>query len=392
MAWVGLVAVGLLAVNLRPGATSIGPVLAEIQKGVALSTTAAGLLTALPGICFAGFGAAAVWIAGRVGTAGALALGLLVAAVGIAGRSLTSNAWIFIALSALALAGAAVGNILAPAFIKRHFPNRQALMMSVYTFGLSIGATAPGLVSPLLLGSERGWRIALAIWGVTASVALVPWIWLAVRERRSGPGPRYSRSGGGILSLVRSHRAVALAIFFGVQSMQAYVTFGWLAQILRDSGASASTASLLVSWYSAFGLPAALVMPPIVARARHLEPYVVAFGLLLGGGFAGLWLAPTFAPFVWVTMTGVAGFAFPMALALITARSRDPHVTARLSAFSQSTGYVFSGLGPFLMGLLHELTGAWDVPMIVMTVSAVALVWTGLVIARPGYVDDDLAR
>ena len=51
------------------------------------------------------------------------------------------------------------------------------------------------------------------------------------------------------------------------------------------------------------------------------------------------------------------GFAFPLVIALITARTRSHAVTARLSGFVQPVGYLLAGIGPFAVGLLHELTG-----------------------------------
>jgi CP family cyanate transporter-like MFS transporter len=388
-AWFGAFAVAAIAIILRPGATSIGPVLAEITHGLGLSATVAGALTALPGFCFAIAGATAVTLSNKLGTAGALTLGAAAAALGLLARSIVTNQAAFLALSVLALLGAGMGNILVPVFIKRFYPRRQSVLMMVYVVGLTTGATVPGLVSPLFLTSPSGWRTALGVWGVISAVAVVPWVVLAVRERRltgATMGPRSS-----ILSVIRSRRALGLALFFGIQSMQAYVCFGWLAQILRDAGVSAASASLLMSYYSALGFPAALVMPIIVARSRDLRPYVVAFSTFLAVGFGGLWLAPPWSPIVWVTLISVAGFSFPMALALITARTRDPHVTGGLSGLTQSVGYIFSGVGPLGVGIIHQVTGGWSVPLLMIAGSAVLLLLGGLTIARPGYVDDDLA-
>ncbi len=387
-AWFGVLAVAAIAIILRPGATSVGPVLAEITHGLGLSATVAGALTALPGFCFAIAGATAVTLSNKLGTAGALTLGAAAAALGLLARSLVTNQAAFLALSVLALLGAGMGNILVPVFIKRFYPRRQSVLMMVYVVGLTTGATVPGLVTPLFVTTPGGWRAALGVWGVISAVAVVPWVVLTVRERRltgAAMGPRSS-----ILSVVRSRRALGLALFFGIQSMQAYVCFGWLAQILRDSGTSAATASLLLSYYSALGFPAALIMPIVVARSRDLRPYVVVFAIFLAAGFGGLWLAPMWSPFLWVTLLSVAGFSFPMALALITARTRDPHVTGGLSGLTQSVGYIFSGVGPLLVGIIHEVTGGWSVPLLLMAASAVLLLLGGLAVARPGYVDDDL--
>jgi MFS transporter, CP family, cyanate transporter len=388
-AWFGAFAVAIIAVILRPGATSIGPVLAEVTQSLGLTAATAGALTALPGFCFAVAGATAVTLSNKLGTAGTLALGAAAAALGLLARSLVSDQASFLALSVLALLGAGMGNILVPVFIKRFYPNRQSVLMMVYVVGLTTGATVPGLVTPVLVANPGGWRTALGVWGILSALTVVPWVLLAVSERRragAAMGPRSS-----IRSVIRSRRALGLAVFFGIQSMQAYVTFGWLAQILREAGVSASHASLLLSYNSALGFPAALIMPLVVARSRDLRPYVVAFAVLLAAGYTGLWAAPLWSPILWVTLIAVAGFAFPMALALITARTRDPHVTGGLSGLTQSVGYIFSGLGPLLVGILHQATGGWAVPLLMVAGSSVLLLLGGLTIAKPGYVDDDLA-
>ncbi|HLL09323.1 MAG TPA: hypothetical protein VK393_11790, partial [Nocardioidaceae bacterium] len=64
LAFVGVVS---LAVNLRPAVLSVGPVLDEIRTGLGMSATVAGLLTTLPVLCFAGFGALAPVLARLVG-------------------------------------------------------------------------------------------------------------------------------------------------------------------------------------------------------------------------------------------------------------------------------------------------------------------------------------
>ena len=92
------------------------------------------------------------------------------------------------------------------------------------------------------------------------------------------------------------------------------------------------------------------------------------------------------------TLISVAGFSFPMALSLITARTRDPHVTGSLSGLTQSVGYIFSGVGPLFVGILHAATGGWAVPLLVIAASSVLLLLGGLTIAKPGFVDDDLVQ
>ena len=57
----GLVILGIvvLAFNLRPAAVSVGPVLGEVSDGLGMTTTETGVLTSLPVLAFAVFGALA---------------------------------------------------------------------------------------------------------------------------------------------------------------------------------------------------------------------------------------------------------------------------------------------------------------------------------------------
>lgn len=391
--WWGVAAIVLLAINLRPGATSLGPVLAEVKADLGMGGALAGLLTSAPGFAFAVFGAMAVVVGLRLGLANALLVAALGAAVGLLGRAFVTSVPLFFALTLVAFAGMAIGNVLVPAYIKAHYPNRLASIMSVYTVALAIGATSASLVSaPLSHVAPGGWRASLGVWGIAALVAAVPWAVLAAseRKRRLAEEAVTERASGSVFGVIRSRRAVALAVFFGMQSMQAYVQFGWIAQMYRDGGLSATEAGVMASLVAGFGIPAGFVMPAVVAKVRDPRWVVVLLGLLLVAGYLGVWSAPTTAPWLWATFLGLSGFAFPMAMALITARTRDAHVTTQLSGFTQSAGYLFSGAGPLLVGVLFEVTGGWDVPLWFLLGSAAVFVAAGVVAAGPGYVDDDL--
>ncbi|HRL49600.1 MAG TPA: MFS transporter [Propioniciclava sp.] len=393
--WWALFAIALLAINLRPGATSLGPVLAEVKQGLGINGTVAGVLTALPGLAFAVFGAVAVSIGLRMGLTGALAAAGIVSTVGLLARPFVDSALPFLLLSVLAFAGMAVGNVLVPAYIKETFPNRLAGVMSVYTISLAIGATGSSMLSAPLSGiAPGGWRFALGIWGVAMALATIPWIVLAVsdRRRRVPADPDAPRLSGSIFAVVRSRKAIALAVFFGTQSMQAYVQFGWLAQMFRDGGLGATEAGWLVGLTAALGVPAGFVMPVIAARVRDPRWVVVVLGALLVAGYLGVWLAPATLPWLWATLLGVSSFAFALSLALVTARTRDPHVTTQLSGFTQSVGYLFSAGGPLVVGVLFDLTHGWTVPLWFLLASAGLFTLSGVAAARPGYVDDDLVR
>lgn len=383
-----LVAVVLVSVNLRPGASSPGPVLQEVRDGLGMSAGVAGAMTGLPGLCFGLVGALAVGFARRVGMTAAVAIGLAAAAAGLLLRVTTDNVPLFLFFTVLALAGMAVGNVIVPAWIQAH--GHAVVLMTVYGTGLVVGGTIGALATAPVTEVTDSWRTGLGMWGVLLLLALPLWGWLAVREHRSPA--EHSVSGGVAPSgrIVHSPTAVALTVLFGVQAMHAYVQFGWLPQIYRDAGLSASSAGALQALLSGVGILGALAMPTVIARSQGLHAWMVSFGVMLALGYTGLLVAPATVPWLWALMLGLSGLAFPTAIALITARTRHPSVTAQLSGFVQPVGYALAAIGPFVVGLIHEATGGWSLVIVLLALTSVPLTLAGLRVARPSYVDDEI--
>jgi MFS transporter, CP family, cyanate transporter len=382
-------AVALVSVNLRPGATSLGPLLQEVRATLGLGSTLAGVLTALPGFAFAVAGGAAVGLARRVGVSAGITLGVLAVVVTLVTRVLTDSAAVFLVLTAIGLAGMGLGNVLVPAWIKRHSRDGGVRLMTVYGMGLTVGGTlGPLLAAPVAAVAPGEWRGALGMWGLVALTALVPWVVISLRDRV------HRRSAGeNPTSRIRhSPTAIALTVLFGVQSTNAYVQFGWLPQIYRDAGLSAGSAGAYTSIVAGLGIVGGLMMPTVIARSRDLSAWMVGFGVLAVAGYLGLLVAPATVPWLWATLLGLSGFAFPTAISLITARTRDPHVTAQLSGFVQPIGYLVAGAGPFVVGVLHEATGGWTAVLLLLMATGVGITLSGLRVARPVFVDDEVAE
>lgn len=383
-----LAAVVLVSVNLRPGASSPGPVLAEVRQGLGMSAGVAGAMTGLPGLCFGLVGALAVGFARRVGMTAGIAIGLVAAAAGLLLRVTTGSVPLFLLFTVLALAGMAVGNVLVPAWIKSH--GHTVVLMTIYGTGLVAGGSIGSLATAPVTESTGSWQTGLGMWGLLLLLALPLWAWLALREHRlpsdhdvSGDAPPSGR-------MAHSPTAVALTVLFGVQAMHAYVQFGWLPQIFRDAGISASSAGALQALLSSVGIVGALAMPTVIARSSGLHAWMVSFGVMLALGYAGLLVAPATVPWLWALLLGLSGLAFPTAIALITARTRHPSVTAQLSGFVQPIGYALAAIGPFVVGLIHEATGGWSLVIVLLMLTSVPLTLAGLRVASPTYVDDEV--
>jgi len=137
-----LVAILLLSLNLRPAAVSVGPVLDELRDGLNMGPASAGLLTSLPVLAFAIFGALAPAVARHLGPHRVTFLALLAVVVGLAARSVVRQETAFLALSLLATAGMAMANVLIPSLVRLHFPDRIGLVTALYTTMLAVGLTS----------------------------------------------------------------------------------------------------------------------------------------------------------------------------------------------------------------------------------------------------------
>ncbi|HMQ67163.1 MAG TPA: MFS transporter, partial [Arachnia sp.] len=226
--WWPLVAILALAFNLRPVAVAIGPVLAEISADIGLDGVTAGLLTSLPTLCFAAFGAVAPWVSQRIGVVPTVGLALAALLAGQVGRLLMHSPGPFLALSALALAGMALANVLMPTLVRLHYPHRVGTATALYSLTLTLGVTMASAATVPIAQQLGGWRGALGVWIASGLAALVVWTPLLLGSVR-GATAKGSRVSLG--RVARTPLGWALAVFFGIQSAQAYSIFGWLPSV-----------------------------------------------------------------------------------------------------------------------------------------------------------------
>jgi CP family cyanate transporter-like MFS transporter len=73
---------------------------------------------------------------------------------------------------------------------------------------------------------------------------------------------------------------------------------------------------------------------------------------------------------------------------LIGLRAVSPAGTAELSSLVQGVGYLIAAGGPVAIGVLHDATGSWTPPLLVLIGLLVPQVACGLVAARPGTIDE----
>jgi CP family cyanate transporter-like MFS transporter len=382
------VAIVLTGVNLRTAVTGVGPVLEELELGLGISSGLAGLVTTMPVLCFSAIGFAGPSLSARFRDSHVLAGALLAMAAGLLLRAVAGSFWLFLAGTAGAMVGGALGNVLLPSLVKRYFPTRTGLLVGAYSAAMAAGgAIAAVSTAPIAAAAgPDGWRWALGVWAVPALLAALPWLVVPARTGSS----RAAHVAVRMRDLVHSRMAWALAVFFGIQGMQAYVIIGWSAQYLRDMGLSAATAGLLLGVNSVVGIPLSAVVPALTVRPRLQRPLLCFFMSCYVAGWVGLWLAPLAAPWLWMTLLALGMGTFAMVLTLMGLRARTPETTATLSTVAQGWGYLLAGAGPLLVGVLRGTTGDYTGMFVLMLTGVVGLTVTGWLVTRQRYVDDEV--
>ncbi|WP_107101346.1 CynX/NimT family MFS transporter [Peterkaempfera griseoplana] len=388
------------AFNLRPAVTSLGPLLERVRDGLGMSATVAGLLTAVPSLCFALFGLAAPALARRIGPAAVVTAGMGAVTAGLAARALAGSTAVFLLLSAVALAGIAVSNVLMPVIVKRYFPDRVGPLIGLYSMALSAGtAVAAAVAVPLTAAVGGSWRAGLGVWAGAAAVGLALWLAVLAAGRDRGAGPRPAPSPGTAagepggertLRILRSPTAWALAVFFGLQSTGAYATMGWLPQIYQDAGISAGESGVLLAVTMAISVPVSFVLPSLAAARGDQRLFVVLLGGCGLAGYLGLAFAPAGAPWLWAALAGLSNCCFPLAITMIGLRARSAAGVAKLSAFAQSLGYLISIPGPVLVGALYQGTGSWYAPVGLLAALLVPQIGVGLLAGRARQIEDEV--
>lgn len=382
-----VVAVCLVAANMRPTITALGPVLDQIGADTGLSLAVLGVLAAVPLAAWALFSPLAHEVARRFGLGGAILGALVLLLVGAVVRSLPGPVallWIGTALIGMALA---VVNVLMPAVVKRDFPARVPLMMAVYTALLGgFGALASGVVVPLShlpsAGGELGWRWALVlVGGVLIPPAIAGWA-AASGRRRADAAARPPRRSTGIW---RDGVAWLVAAYMGLQSAMFYMSVTWFAAISVSTGRSEVAAGIDVMLYQLFSTAGALVLP-LLLRGRFERWAPATVPVLAVVGTLGLMVAPDLIT-GWVVLIGLSsGASLGMSLTLMAVRARDHVASSALSGMAQSVGYLVAAAGPIVFGALYAATGSWIWPLTLLLLVLLGQSGVGILAGRPRFV------
>ncbi|MFI1254725.1 CynX/NimT family MFS transporter [Streptomyces netropsis] len=370
----------LASLNMRAALAGVSPLLGEIGDHFHLAAAASSLVTTIP-LVFMGLGSiVAPKLARRWGTEAVLCGALALLCGGIVLRVAPPVVALFVGC---ALVGTAIAllNVLMPGLIKRDFPDRAASMTALYSTAMILGATVSAASAVPLENALGGWQGSLASWALLAALAAAVWIPQAVISRRgTGHGESAAKpAADGGTDLVRTPLAWQITLFMGSQSFVAYVCIAWLPTIFTDHGMSKAEAGLVFAFSTLVQMAGSFVVPMLAGRMRSQRLLAVGVVLFMAAGITGLLVAPVAGAWLWAVLLGIGqGGALGLALTMMVLRTRDAHTAARLSGMAQTWGYLLAAVGPFALGAVHQATGGWTVPIVLLLVVCAGLVMLGL--------------
>lgn len=361
------IAILLLGINLRPILAVIGPLLDQIQQATGLDDSQAGLLTTLPilamGIC-ALYGG---WLQRHLGEYRGILLGISIITVACMVRLPWNSRAGLLVSAALGGVGIALIQALVPSFIKRFFLQRSSLLMGLYTTGIMAGAAlAAASASPL--SGVIGWSGTLAVWGVSAFIALLVW--------RNAPSTRESNQHNPVChSAPQGLQQWLLMLFFGIGTGAYTLVLAWLPPYYMQLGWSAAQSGFLLGGLTLTEVCAGLAVSALISRFPDRRWLLVPILVLLLAGMMLLVIAPLSLAFVAMILVGMGiGALFPLSLIVALDHATNAQETGRLMGFVQGGGYILASLMPTLAGVIRQHTAGLEQAWMIMACGVVVLI------------------
>jgi CP family cyanate transporter-like MFS transporter len=370
-AWPRLALLWLAGIDLRLTILALPPVLPLIHRDLDLSEKLVAALTGLPVLLFAIVALPGSLLIARIGARRALLTGLLLTALGSAGRGLGPSTPMLFAMTFIMGAGISIMQPALPSLVSDWFEAKAGLATAVYANGLLVGEIlAAGLTLPLVLPLVGGsWPASFAVWAVPV-LATAVLIALATPNRPPLPGI----AGRLWWPDWRDAQTWQVGLILGGGSSIYFAANAFIPDYLHATGADELIGACLTS-LNLGQLPASFLVMGFPERVTGKKGPLVALSLVSLGGL-GMILQPL--PWVQILGAGILGFAaafgliLTLALPPVLAAAADVH---RLSAGMFAIGYLTAFIIPLLGGV------AWDATAVPATAFLPIVLGAAMVLA-----------
>lgn len=360
--WVILSLLFLLYLVFGAVSRSIHPLVTPILSDLQLSNSQMGLILGSWQLVYIVAALVAGKLLDRWGVRRSILAGALLIGLSAGLRFFAEGFVVMLAAVALFGAGGPMISIGGPKAIAEWFEGRgRGIAMGIYTTGPAIGgflalSLTHSLLMPLVGGS---WRLTFVCYGLMTFSAALLW-WVLARDAGAS-GPTKALELQGVFRALLGVRTVRILLVMSLLSFAVGHGFSnWLPRILEVNGMAASSAGLAAALPVATSIPAVLLIPPLVPRRRRggaiavcaLLTSVTLFAVAEGSGevlYAGL------------TVLGIA--SAPLMPLMLLILMDTPEVGSRYMGSAGGMFFCVAEIGgfsgPFVMGILVDLTGTF---------------------------------
>lgn len=355
-----LLLAGIIVVsfNLRPGITSIGPVIGLIGESLQLSHTQLGILTTLPLIAFSTTSLFVFRLTSRIGFEKSIMVGIVIIGISTMIRGLGSPSLLFGGTALMGL-GIAICNVALIPLIKERMSSQVAFATGAYTLSMSIfSALGSGITAPIAVDTDLGWEGALMVWAVPALLTIPLWSKQIIKKREveSDENDQFS------INVWRSRRAWQITIFMGLQSFFFFSMAAWGPEILLSKGFSMEAGGWALFYVQIISLPAVFFVPVLADKEGWLQRVAAVMIIFFLAAFIFFLSHHSLYIFMALTFLGLGmGGSISLAYYLINQSTIYSVNTVRLSGMAQSFGYYIAAAGPFLIGWSFDQFGDWNI-------------------------------
>lgn len=387
--WLLVIGIVLIAGTLRAPLTAVGPVINDIKADLHINNGVAGLITTIPLIIFGIFSPLASKVLERYAMPHVLFYAVLLTIVGLVLRVSGGVTTFFIGTVVLGIA-IAFGNVTLPAYAKWRFPLQIGLITGVYSATMNFTAgLGGGLSYPLSTLSPLSYRLSLVFWVLIAVCAIVIWLpQLKKTDDSMESLDTETNANQKPVKIYRSKMAWAVALMMAFQSMMFYSIVAWYPSILVSKGIAPESAGYFLMLNQFAQLPMTFTFPIIAARMQSQRVLVYIIVTLMGVGFGLLFTDNYWLLILAMIFTGMGiGACFSVCMTLFSIRAKTTRVSMALSGFGQSVGYWVAAIGPFLIGIVYDMSHTWSIVIVIMLMMNAMVLLFGWYATKNEYIE-----
>ena len=381
--WLVLAGVWLIYAMFGLVATSLAPLVAEIERDLDLSHAAMGSIMGAWQLVFIGAAVPCGIVLDRLGSRWALAAGACCVAASVLCRSFATDYVDMLLAVMLFGVGGPVISAGAPKVIANWFDGSQrGFAMGIYVTGPALG----GICSLTLTHSwllplfDGAWRPIYVTWAVLALVSGAVWVLIAsLPEARARTGPVSQGEHTPhreVLSGLIAEPAVRIMLLLSVAAFMIGHGFSnWLPELLVQGGMSPRAAGYWAAIPTLVGIIGSLAIPRLATPERRFR---ILTGLAVSVLLATL-LLQVHHPgvlFVALMLQGIARASLMTVLILTLVEL--PGIGERHAG--TASGLFFSAaefggmLGPLSLGLLYDVTHGFGAGLAFFSVLSVGII------------------